>query len=276
LHCASPLSPLVHRVAASLWPGTKKRLVIGLVGLPARGKTYLSHKLCRYLNWIGYHCATFNIGSYRRRSEGANAPAAFFDPENEVGVKKRNELARHALSDMFAYLAGTGQAAIYDGTNCTLERRKMVADYIAEQEKALDIQVQLVWIEMVCTDPEMVAENIREAKLTSPDSKGMAPADAQTNFIQRIAQYEKTYQGVGSDPSEADQAYITNRDCGRHVSLHKIEGYLMSKIAFFVSNLKVSLPALQNTVGLRYQDSAMDQPVLTACVCSCVCACCFR
>lgn len=27
--------------------------VIALVGLPARGKTYISHKLCRYLNWIG-------------------------------------------------------------------------------------------------------------------------------------------------------------------------------------------------------------------------------
>jgi hypothetical protein len=32
--------------------GTKKRLIIGLVGLPARGKTYLSQKLCRYLNWF--------------------------------------------------------------------------------------------------------------------------------------------------------------------------------------------------------------------------------
>jgi len=27
--------------------------VIVLVGLPARGKTYISKKLSRYLNWIG-------------------------------------------------------------------------------------------------------------------------------------------------------------------------------------------------------------------------------
>ncbi|VDK67597.1 unnamed protein product [Cylicostephanus goldi] len=27
--------------------------VIVMVGLPARGKTYISKKLCRYLNWIG-------------------------------------------------------------------------------------------------------------------------------------------------------------------------------------------------------------------------------
>ena len=29
--------------------------VIVLVGLPARGKTYISKKLSRYLNWIGIH-----------------------------------------------------------------------------------------------------------------------------------------------------------------------------------------------------------------------------
>lgn len=41
-------------------------MVIGMVGLPARGKTYISRKICRYLNWLGFKSRVFNIGNYRR------------------------------------------------------------------------------------------------------------------------------------------------------------------------------------------------------------------
>ena len=39
--------------------------VIVMVGLPARGKTYISRLLCMYLNWIGVNTRVFNLGEYR-------------------------------------------------------------------------------------------------------------------------------------------------------------------------------------------------------------------
>ena len=36
-----------------------------MVGLPARGKTYMSKKLARYLNWNGINTKVFNAGEYR-------------------------------------------------------------------------------------------------------------------------------------------------------------------------------------------------------------------
>lgn len=36
--------------------------VIAMVGLPARGKTYISKKLSRYLNWIGINTK----GNYKK------------------------------------------------------------------------------------------------------------------------------------------------------------------------------------------------------------------
>ena len=39
--------------------------VIVMVGLPARGKTYISRMLDMYLNWIGVNTRVFNLGEYR-------------------------------------------------------------------------------------------------------------------------------------------------------------------------------------------------------------------
>ena len=39
--------------------------VIAMVGLPARGKTYISRRLSSYLNWIGINTRVFNLGEYR-------------------------------------------------------------------------------------------------------------------------------------------------------------------------------------------------------------------
>jgi 6-phosphofructo-2-kinase len=43
------------------WYGGPK-LVIVMVGLPARGKIYMSKKLARYLNWLQYETRIFNAG----------------------------------------------------------------------------------------------------------------------------------------------------------------------------------------------------------------------
>jgi hypothetical protein len=48
-------------------------LAIIMVGLPARGKTYCSRKLARYLTWLGSKARIFNVGNYRRDALGAGA-----------------------------------------------------------------------------------------------------------------------------------------------------------------------------------------------------------
>lgn len=37
-----------------------------MVGLPARGKSYITKKLARYLNWMQHDCKIFNVGQRRR------------------------------------------------------------------------------------------------------------------------------------------------------------------------------------------------------------------
>ena len=54
------------------------KLIIALVGLPARGKSYTSNNLCRFLNWCGLKTKVFNSGEYRRILLGGFQDSDFF------------------------------------------------------------------------------------------------------------------------------------------------------------------------------------------------------
>lgn len=46
------------------------KLVIVMVGLPARGKSYITKKLARYMNWLQHDTKIFNVGERRRVAAG--------------------------------------------------------------------------------------------------------------------------------------------------------------------------------------------------------------
>lgn len=73
------------------------KLVLFMVGLPARGKSYIAKKLKRYLSWLGYYTKVFNVGSYRREvSDQTKTLSAhdfrFFDPENDAAAEYRDQV----------------------------------------------------------------------------------------------------------------------------------------------------------------------------------------
>ncbi|KAF2810706.1 bifunctional 6-phosphofructo-2-kinase/fructose-2,6-bisphosphate 2-phosphatase [Mytilinidion resinicola] len=49
------------------------KLVIVMVGLPARGKSYITKKMARYLNWLQHDTKIFNVGERRRVAAGGQA-----------------------------------------------------------------------------------------------------------------------------------------------------------------------------------------------------------
>ncbi|KAJ5230201.1 hypothetical protein N7489_010909 [Penicillium chrysogenum] len=55
------------------------KLVIVMVGLPARGKSYITKKLARYLNWLQHDTEIFNVGQRRRVAAGKSPSPAPID-----------------------------------------------------------------------------------------------------------------------------------------------------------------------------------------------------
>lgn len=206
---------------------SRKKLAIAMVGLPARGKSYLARKLARYLSWIGHRSAVFNVGEYRRAILGVGQPAAFFDPEDSSGTDARSRVAQEALDDACAWLRGEGTVAIYDATNTTRERRATIA---AQLEGAGH---QVVFVESICDDPAIVEANIRATKLASPDYAGADPETAVRDFRARLSFYERAYERIDEDAL----SHIKIIDLGRDVVLHRVEGYLASRVVYFLLNV---------------------------------------
>lgn len=131
--------------------------VVIMVGLPARGKTYMSKKLTRYLNWIGIDTKVFNVGEYRRRMTGSETVTAdFFHPSNDDARRIREESAQAALADTVEWLREGGEVAVYDATNGSRERREWLLDALSQQNG-----FKVMFVESVCSDADIVDGNIR-------------------------------------------------------------------------------------------------------------------
>ena len=207
-----------------------RKMVLVMVGLPARGKSYTARKLSRYLSWLGYATRVFNVGEYRRAKLGAQMNHAFFDPSNPAGSEARRMLAMDALEDLVAWRRSGGEVAIYDATNSNRARRQLI------RERCERENLQVCFVEIYCDDSELIETNIRATKLSSPDYQNMDPEEAVADFRARIAHYERAYEPLQED----EGGYIRLIDAGRKVEIHRQEGYLASRLVFFITNLHIT------------------------------------
>jgi len=164
------------------------KTVLCMVGLPARGKSFIARKVARYLNWRGQRCRIFNVGRTRRQRLGARQADGFFDPDNDEARQARMDVASVTLDELLTWLHSDGQVGIFDATNSTSARRQMIIDRC---ERA---GVALTFIEVVCNAADVIDANIRSTKLQLPDFEGLPVAEAERTFRQRLAQYQRAYQ----------------------------------------------------------------------------------
>lgn len=108
------------------------------------------------------------------------------------------DVSRHStlVLDSYRLENDEGEVAVYDATNTTKDRRKLIHDVVCER-----YGFKLFFVESYCDDPNIIEANIREVKINSPDYKGYMNEDkALEDFMQRIRHYEECYQTL--DESE--------------------------------------------------------------------------
>ncbi|GFX61065.1 hypothetical protein TNCV_4117141 [Trichonephila clavipes] len=208
--------------------------VIAMVGLPARGKTYIAKKLTRYLNWIGVVTRVFNVGEYRRQATEAYKNHSFFDPNNKEALAIRSKCALDALEDMCQWLEQEGEVAVYDATNTTFERRKLIYDIVCEK-----FGFKLFFIESLCDDENIIEANLKEVKVKSPDYKNRDVDEALSDFMTRIEHYKKVYESL-DEKEESKYSFMQIYNAGQKVFVHRHEGHIQSRIAYYLMNIHIN------------------------------------
>jgi hypothetical protein len=116
-----------------------------------------------------------------------------------------------------------------DATNSTFDRRRWVRERVAKEPG-----LQVLFLESYCDDPAIIATNVAlKVQSGDPDYKDMTKAEAEADFRKRIAAYESVYQTI----SEPEISFCRILNVGRQVTINRIEGYLQSRIAFYLMNL---------------------------------------
>ncbi|CCF60215.1 hypothetical protein KAFR_0J01490 [Kazachstania africana CBS 2517] len=213
------------------------KLIIIMVGLPATGKSFITNKLSRYLNYSMYYCKVFNVGNTRRRFAKkhnlSDQDSKFFDPSNENSSKLRDKWALDTLDELLDYLLeGPGSVAVFDATNTTRTRRKKVLEKIRERNSHLKV----LYLESICTNRTVVENNIK-LKLFGPDYKGKNPEESLKDFKERLANYLRAYEPIEDDENIP---YIKMIDVGKKIISYKIEGFLASQTVYYLLNFNLT------------------------------------
>jgi len=237
----SPISkPGLHfAVAASKregdeGPSSSTPHIFAMVGLPARGKTYISRKLYRYLNWIGADTKVVNLGDYRRKCSSYDNHS-LFSPDNPEGVRIREAVCEQGLKDAFRYIQSEqSKVVVFDATNTTKERRRLLYQRVVRE-----MGYKLFFIESICDDEAIIENNIRSVKVNSPDYVGFTPDAVVEDFKKRIQHYEAQYQTI-DEKEEAYLSYLKIFNAGESIKVHKHEGHIQSRIVYYLMNLHIT------------------------------------
>ncbi|XP_004284795.1 6-phosphofructo-2-kinase/fructose-2,6-bisphosphatase 1 isoform X2 [Orcinus orca] len=226
-------SRLQRRRGSSIPQFTNSPTMVIMVGLPARGKTYISTKLTRYLNWIGTPTKVFNLGQYRREAVSYKN-YEFFLPDNMEALLIRKQCAIAALKDVHNYLScEEGHVAVFDATNTTRERRSLILQFAKEHG------YKVFFIESICNDPDVIAENIRQVKLGSPDYIDCDHEKVLEDFLKRIECYEVNYQPL-DDELDSHLSYIKIFDVGTRYMVNRLQDHIQSRTVYYLMNIHVT------------------------------------
>ncbi|CDO55757.1 similar to Saccharomyces cerevisiae YIL107C PFK26 6-phosphofructo-2-kinase, inhibited by phosphoenolpyruvate and sn-glycerol 3-phosphate [Geotrichum candidum] len=247
------------------------KLLIVMVGLPARGKSYITKKICRYMNWQRYKTRIFNVGNTRRsncENNNDSAPvsaesesqtthsAEFFDPNNDKSIQMREKWAMDTLDELLDFLIhGDGCIGLFDATNTSVARRRKIINHVRERT---DGKLKILFVESICDNDAIIQKNVH-LKLSGPDYKNVDKEVALQDFLGRMKNYEKVYETIQESEETSEIQYIKLINVGKKVIMYNVNGFLSEQVVGFLMNFNLAERQIWISRAAESESEAQDR-----------------
>ncbi|XP_073795659.1 6-phosphofructo-2-kinase/fructose-2,6-bisphosphatase 2 isoform X5 [Danio rerio] len=212
-------SRLRQRRGSSVPQFTNSPTMIVMIGLPARGKTYISKKLTRYLNWIGVPTKVFNVGQYRRDAVRTYKSYEFFRPDNEEAMKIRKTCALAALKDVCCYFTQFHGQVAAQVSEEQLDMASISCDPPAKKAPISELFGKLFPVEPSTPTPkslsQMVKEEVacyRQVPTLPVELNPLAWWKDNESQFPHVAKLAKCYLGVPATSVPSERVFSTAGD----------------------------------------------------------------
>jgi broad specificity phosphatase PhoE/predicted kinase len=259
-----------------------KTLMIVMVGLPARGKTFLAQKLCRLLGWHGITSQTLNVqvGWKQKLKEHLNvegntpvvASASAFEEIYTPGTPMRSLYS--GVLDIFAeeaknFFSQGGVVVVLNDDFISNDLREEVEKKFGSlASSTIFVEVQRSssanskFDALKANDPEEYPQSA--AHIGGAEGVASVSQTAANDFFQRVQFLERHYETMKPD---GGRSYIKiNNDV---LEAHRVQGFLGGRIVSILMNLsqfKIQHPiyfARHGQSMYNLEDRLGGDPVLT-------------
>jgi len=245
------------------------KLLITIVGLPARGKSYTAKKLMAYLTWLGFKVKLFNFEekriptpTKRRNSRTLESEptmsrslpdtskfpilprVAVMDPyrnpvepdiqvvtaEDDTNAKVMKILVQQFLE--FFRTEG-GEIALFIPWSTTHKKRCNLLSKC--QQSGLNLNV--LFVENICNDISILKQNLQNKIDNSPYLKNMPPSEATRYLHQRILKYQRSFETISDD----NMSYIKMINLSSKIISNRIFGHLSTTVMNFLTSIHLEL-----------------------------------
>eukprot|EP00240_Pyramimonas_obovata_P000417 CAMPEP_0118924340 /NCGR_PEP_ID=MMETSP1169-20130426/2516_1 /TAXON_ID=36882 /ORGANISM="Pyramimonas obovata, Strain CCMP722" /LENGTH=561 /DNA_ID=CAMNT_0006865441 /DNA_START=290 /DNA_END=1975 /DNA_ORIENTATION=- len=148
-----------------------------------------------------------------------------YSVENEVDDPRKKHVDSGRVAILFA--SNCEQVLHNNWSGASKEGRRAIYDSL----QALGIRVKVIFVEIICTNAAMQAENLRQL------SESAAEEVTAEQYEQKVRKYVRAYVSVQRDGSEDDLSYMKMINYGEKVITNKMHGYLPMRIVQFLSNI---------------------------------------